>query len=626
MGRLVNTKSYTSFDRVDQQWWRRDMIDRWVSVVHVAKKLEESLRGRDNDYWRFARMYGGLIGNDLLLGLKNFISSNVNQTARVPRFSYNVAKAVTDTSVAKITATDVKTSFVTDGGTWAKQRRAQKLDQFGQGLHHATKMRTKGPKLFRDGCVFGMGIVKVYEEGDTGRICVDRTLPHEILVDDQDGMDGDPRQMVQRKTMARDVAAKRWPKARRAIMDAPRADRATSNTVAGDRIVIYEAWHLPSIHGADDGYHLLCVEGGILEEEEYDEDHFPFPLFRYLDRLVGFGGFGLLESGFQIQVEINRINRVIQENLHFMAVGRVFLPVGSKIVKSHLSTIPGALIEYVGQVPTFSEGGGINPQVLEYRDDLYRKYFELGGVSQMAAQNLKPAGLDSAVALRAYADNQAERFTPVAKNFEQFMVDVSSQCVALARKIYERDGHFTVKVPGSKFLNTVDWREVDLEADEFEIKAWPANALPTTPEARIQKTQELMQAGLMDPASGRKALDFPDLQAANDLANADSDVIESIIDRMLDKGEYESPDLYVPLQQAFTRTKQHYWLAKRDGAPDDKLELLRRYMTECQARIAEMTPPAPMGGPGAAPGGSPQAAPMPPPQSNLLPNSPSASA
>jgi hypothetical protein len=616
---------------LDRDWASKPKGAAHTYLLGVARELEQSQRQRDQDYWRFARMYGGLVGNDLLLGLKNFISPSTNSVAKVPRFSVNVAKSVVDTSVAKITATDVKTTWVTDGGSWKQRRKAKALETFGKGLAHHMKLRARAPVTFRDGCIFGTAPTKVYEIGQTGRIAVERVLPHEILWDDQDGMYGEPQELFQRKVVARRVLLKLYPKAAVAISKAPRADQQTGKSVVLDAVTVWEAWHLPSEEDAGDGRHVICVEGGTLLDEPWKRDHFPFAMFRYLPRVIGFGGFGLVESGYAIQVEINRVNRCIQENLHVMAVGRVFLPVGSKIVKGHLSTTPGAIIEYVGEVPTFSPGGGINPQVIEYRDDLKRTYYELAGVSQFAASNLKPMGINAAVAMRAYADNQQERFTPVSKNFEQWRVEVDTLAVELVREIYERDGEFRVTVPGSRYLNSVDWCDIDLAADEMVIQPFPANALPTTPEARIQAAQEYMQAGILDRAEGLRALDFPDTRSSIDLLTADIDSVEAVIGKMLDDGEYEPPDLYLPLQLAYDRTKQHYRLAKREGAPEERVELLRRYMTELDGLIKSQQPApanaAPMGagvpGPG---GGAPQARPEAAPQSPLLPNAPPAAA
>jgi len=50
----------------------------------------------------------------------------------------------------------------------------------------------------------------------------------------------------------------------------------------------------------------------------------------------------------------------------------------------------------------------------------------------------------------------------------------------------------------------------------------------------------------------------------------------------MDKGEYFPPEPYQNLENAVRKTQQAYLMYKVQGAPEDRLELLRQYMEDCK--------------------------------------------
>ena len=50
----------------------------------------------------------------------------------------------------------------------------------------------------------------------------------------------------------------------------------------------------------------------------------------------------------------------------------------------------------------------------------------------------------------------------------------------------------------------------------------------------------------------------------------------------MDEGEYFPPEPYQNLENCLRKTQQAYLLYKVQGAPDDRLELLRQFMEDCQ--------------------------------------------
>ena len=76
---------------------------------------------------------------------------------------------------------------------------------------------------------------------------------------------------------------------------------------------------------------------------------------------------------------------------------------------------------------------------------------------------------------------------------------------------------------------------------------FPTSSLSSTPSGRLQDVQELLQAGFISKDDGMKLLDFPDLKSYMDRKNAGLDDIEKMIEIMIEKGEYQTPEPYQDL-------------------------------------------------------------------------------
>ena len=131
------------------------------------------------------------------------------------------------------------------------------------------------------------------------------------------------------------------------------------------------------------------------------------------------------------------------------------------------------------------------------------------------------------------------------------------------------------------------------------MQMWPVSMLPATPAGRLQTIQEMMTAGLISREDGLSLLEFPDLKEVQDLQNAERNDINMIIELLIDKGVYVSPEPFTNLPLAIKTINSAYLKAKTEGAPDDRLDLCRRFISDAMALLApppeEMPQPQAMG-------------------------------
>lgn len=597
-------------------WWKeKTEAGLAQSIAGVVKTISEFDGRRQTQYQISSRLYG----NQDTMGVNGFsFAKNVQNTHTLrDRISYNVIQSAIDTVTAKIAKNRPRPLFLTSGGDSTMQRRAKKLTKFTDGVFYDNHVTQLGPSAFKKSCVWGDGFVHVYAED--GKVKFEEVFNREVFVDWLDGQYGKPRQMHRVKAIDRAVLMDKFPEKRSAIAscDEVPTDLTGAYQNVADQVLVVESWHLPSGPDADDGLHTIIISGTVLFKEKWDKPKFPFARMRWSPRLEGYFSQGLAEQIQNIQLEINKLLWVIQRSMHLAGTFKIFVENSSKIVKEHLSNDIGAILAYTGQQPTYLTPPIVPQEIYNHLYTLKNAAFEQAGISQLSATSQKPAGLNSGKALREFNDIESERFMTVGQEYENFHLSLADLAVMVGKDIYEEDKSYSVQVPGRKFIETIKWKDVNLEDDEYIMKAFPVSSLPQDPQGRLQTVQEYMQAGLYSPRVAKKLLDFPDLEAVDDLQGAAEEYLSNILDKMVEDGEYTPPDPFDNLQLAQELCLEYMALGKRDNLPEDRMELLRTFNEQVQVLQAKAAPP-----PLPMPGMDPQAAPMPQPVSDLIPNVP----
>src|SRR6185503_12157003 len=126
---------------------------------------------------------------------------------------------------------------------------------------------------------------------------------------------------------------------------------------------------------------------------------------------------------------------------------------------------------------------------------------------------------DSGKAMRTLSDEQDARFKRMAQNVEKATLQVVSQAIDVVRDIYKDSKTYEVAFPSTQFLETIDWKDVNLEEDQYVLKAYPTSSLADDLTGRLSDVQELAQAGMIDPDTAESLLDMPDVELHSSLKN-----------------------------------------------------------------------------------------------------------
>lgn len=589
-------------------------------VFNYIAYLDQAQGYRQAENLRHLRLYGNAEFAGSLM--QNFFKAEQSYNTQ-HRVTLNVVGSMIDTASSKITKEKPRPYFLTDGADWSLKRKGQKLTKFIDGAFYGCDFYNKAAYAFKHGAIFGTGCVKIFRQDN--EIKSENVFIDEIMVDDTECLYGEPLQMHQRKWVHKDVLRAMFPDASGSIDAATNpidnSSSFSSMAVKGDMLLVIESWKKPAGKKRP-GKHTICIQNETLFEEEWSKDYFPFVFFRWNRKPIGFFGQGISEQLTGLQLEINKILRTIQISMHLVSIPKIFVEASSKVVSAHLNNKIGGIIKYAGSPPTEGKLGSVPVELFSHLDRLYSRAYEIVGISQLSAQSEKPPGIDSGKALRTLNDVQAERFQSVQKDYETQFIEASKMMIDLIKEIAEETNDFSVKVPGKKFLETINWSDVQLADDQYMLQIFPTSALSKEPGARFQEVQELLQAGFIAKEDGLKLLDYPDLQSYYNMANAGVEDIERQIELMVEKGEYQTPEPYQNLNYGITKMQQAYLMYRQDGAPEEMLDLFRRWIEDAKELMDKAGQEAQNMQAQAQQAAQPQAVPQAPPTSDMLPNVP----
>lgn len=617
----VKTSANDSPKISNSRWWTlkrgTELASNLIGIVDHLKKVQDyrQKQARTN-----ALLYGNIPLWNYLGG--SLASLNTGYGLPSDRATMNVIQSCIDSLVSRLVQSKPKPMFLTSAGDYKRRKLAKDLNRFIDGEFYRIKVDELKECMLRDGMILGNGLLKVYETDDH-KVGLERTLATQIFVDEADARDGYPTQLHELRLVDRDVLAALFPDSKAAIMACDQSYWDTSSrnqdTIVS-QLMVYESWHLKSGQDTDDGRHVIGIQNAILHDDEnWDEQDFPFVNFGFAPRTTGFWSQGLCEQLMGTQVEINHLLYTIQRGLRLCAVPKWLVQDGSKVVSAHINNEIGGIIKYQGQAPVLQSYQVFQAELYQQLERLVNFAYQQSGVSQLSASSKKPAGLDSGKALREFDDLQADRFAYLQQRVERQIIDLAYKVFAKAKKIAEEQGKYETIYPGKTGIEPIALPLMELKGEEFVIQCYPISGYSTHPAYRKQEIVEDMQGGLLSPDEGRRLLDFPDLQQEEDLLNAPKERILKVLDDIVEKGKegYLPPDPFMDLQKAKTTVLQYYNKFTTQNLEEEKVQLLRDWNQQVDMLMGGAE--AGMAPPGGAPA---QALPEASPTSDLIPNIP----
>ncbi len=573
-------------------WWTLDS----KANVHQALCQQFVWLDKEQDHHRQRNIMHLRMYSNRLAATMSGASFAVWDPWEQDRLRLNVCQAVIDAAVSQAAANEIRPMPLTIGGNWSEQNKAKKLQLYFDGKFHQLRQHEMSLRVFTDAGMFGTGMQKVYP--GYGSVCSERVMIDNIIVDDIEAQSGNTQTMfeyreVDRRALSTHPSYKKQAK-QIEMATLLRNDHWGRHRLA-DPVSVVEAWRLPSYEGAEDGRHIIATSECVLLDEEWERPRFPFAAFRWKNAPIGWYGLGAIEEIAPIQIEINYLLEK-KQRLLWHASYQLWVKRGT-VAQSDMDNEDHAIRQFDEMPPVALP---INLGVAEidaHIENLYRKVFEITGVSMMQAQAQKPPGLNSGTALNTYNDIASVRFMYTMKRFENYHMDVAQLLLDAERdlkKEAENDDYVSKKVlaKGRNGLEAIGFDDVSIDDDKLHLQTFPTSMLPAQPAGKLQMIKDLGEISPEVQQQMVSQLDFPDTERMLSLINAPLDLADKVIDRMLEHGEYRPPEPVWNVKLCMDRAQSVLIRAEIDNAPDERLDLLRRFITECNEIVNPPPPPA----------------------------------
>ncbi len=600
------------------EWWNaQDDQTLCGQLLSTAAFLKNFHSARIRQASLFSRLYSGK-------PLYNYLASTstLDNSQQMPmgRPTANVVYSCVDTLTSRVTGTNKpRPVFLTDAGHYKEQRVAKQMNQFIMGEFARTKAYDLGAQAFRDAGIIGDGLIKVLDKDK--KVHLERTLSTELLVDFNDAYYGRPQALIHTKLCDRGMFAERFPKAEAKIMKAQggTVDNSQQSTeTVTDEFIVAEAWHLRSGKEAKDGRHAFVCSEGVIDDESWDRDYFPFSKFGYNPNTVGYFSQSLAEILFPTQMEIYKMLIIASQAIELFGVPRIVISELSKVLETAFNNNIGTIIKTktMAEAPTFVSTRSNNQEIYDYIEWLINNAYNMSGVSEMNAAGEKPAGLNSGEAQRVFQDTQTMRFAALERRYQDMYPSLAYMMIDKATDLKKKNGSYTTVCPNKDGTREIDLPLADgMIKDTNVIQLFDESSLPKEPAGRQAKLSEMLAAGEITNQEFRRLSNFPDLEQSDQLALALEERILHDLDAIIEDGEkgYEAPDEFIldPTDMATRLTVQTINKYKVTDIEEAKMDLLQDYFTQVQLLKAKATPPAPVGPMAPAAGPLPVAPPTP---------------
>lgn len=598
--------------------------DRWLDWhMYEGEELAEKVFGRVRqikaaqitrrfELFTYQQAYNSRFGANVMSTL--FASGQRGTGTGFYALSANIIKSCVDTACARIAKAKPRPFVLPNRGDHRIEKKCKDLTKFLDGAMQSARVYENAEEVFRDACIYDGGhLILQTEDGEVmsfvGKV-------DEVVTDMADGMYGQPTERHWTHAVPRRELLARYPEHAQQINDARSAWRGEQSFLGqADLIEVIKSWRLPSKKGGSDGVYAVSITNCCLDKQDYAKDYIPIFTFHWTTPTYGPFGDGIAKELFGMQRNLSDILRGIVKSIRMFAVPRVWV---NKQANAGVVQITNEISvnEYSGEKPVFDTPPAASADIYQFVQWIIDWAYKQLGLSQLSAQSEKPAGLNSGVAMRTYQDVETQRFAIVGQRWERWYMSVAKAMIDMAGDLYKDNRNLSVKVPGRGFIETVNWSDVSLEADQYDVQVWPTNILPEQPEGRLQTAQEYVASGFMPQAVAVKELRIPVLNDWVDQMVAPTEAINWALSKIVDDGIYIEPDPLITQAQPELVIQLAGAAYARETTREGKFQqphvvdmLIRYYQQAISIKTASTPTPQPQPGPGGAVG---QAAAPPP--------------
>ena len=439
----------------------------------------------------------------------------------------NVIKSCIDTLTSKIAQSKVRPFFNTQNGTFKDIQTVKQAQAFFDLYYDAQNVNKKVSEMFRDACIFEMGVIYINEVTKT----IEKALPWQVFVR--------PAEVTYNKLTRVYYERKDFPTT---LLD---DELVTKSKCENSDYVTYGVYY-------DTFNHIKAelIEGVVVRKSVYNASKLPFIFLHYCAPIVGNTSQSIVDMLNSIQLEIDNLMMKIKDASQLNPGLTFWVPKGSSVKTSQMNNRVGQIAEYnatpnmTGSPVTVATPAFIDPQYMQLIEELKQSAYELVGISQLSAMSTKPTGLNSGVALSTMENIESDRFETQLNQVIRAYVDIAKTCIEV---FPEED---TI-LPEDNQRLSIKWKDIVEESNKMVVQFSAADSLSKDPSTKLQQLQMLAQTGIIPQTRIAQFMELPDIQSGYSLSNNAINAVLTCINDCIEKDVFEVPD-FIP----FTMLKE----------------------------------------------------------------------
>lgn len=264
--------------------------------------------------------------------------------------------------------------------------------------------------------------------------------------------------------------------------------------------MVDEMWVMPT-KKYPNGVKATIAGGKLLDLDENPGPH-PYVIFKFMPIPSRVQGEGLIKDMIPIQKEINIHRTMMATHGKRMGNSVWIVPMGSGVEEEELTNEEGAIIHY--NATTGAEPKRVPPPDLPNFYDrniefLMQDMDDLSGAREISQGRL-PKGLDTASGLQMMIEQENEKLTIAAHNYERGMKKLLQRVLQLMQKHYTEERQARILGEDNE-IELISFTGADLSGGE-DINIVEGSSLPESKAAQEERIMNLWAAGAIRDKSG----------------------------------------------------------------------------------------------------------------------------
>lgn len=488
------------------------------NITQMISYLKSKNELKRNKYRRNIRKYYGtpsieIDGNDYVVGW-NYLLNGDNIT------QLNIIRSIIDTLVSKIAQSNVRPYFNTVNGSYTDMQAALQAQNYFDNLYDQEKVNYIISEAFRDACIFDTGYVYI----DNNHI--EKAQPYNVYLDPAESANNLKYTKMYYERQNFPVVS----------LDSNIQSKIRNKSID---YCTYGVYINTATHEK-----AYIVNGRILLQEEYKPDVIPLVVIPYSPLTYGNSTSSIVDTLYTIQSQIDLLEQKITEASTLSPANTVFIPEDNGIKPSMVDNRVGNIMTYrpvpgnSGAPIAVSTPSFISEQYLALVNDYINKCYELVGISQLSATGVKPAGVDSGIALSTLENVESDRFETQLKTVIRAYVD----CAKIIIQLKDKDDNI---LPEANNIYNLKWKDISTSIKNLKIQFSAADSLSKDPSVKLQQLESLVQNGIIPQNRVAQLMELPDIQTGYNLANNAVNAVYTVINDCLENDVFTVPS-YVP--------------------------------------------------------------------------------